>query len=146
MDVTWYDGARANKVPGYALDAVKGLKVRDQVARKPGQGSIFLGEKGAMLLPHIGGPQLSDRDLMTQIEKPKLVGLNHWHLFLDAVKGGPSPSANFDYSGPLTEAILAGGIATRFPNETLNWDAANMKFTNKPEADQYVRRTYRKGW
>ena len=32
---------------------------------------------------------------------------HHWHSFLDAVRGeGPLPSANFDYSGPLTETVL----------------------------------------
>ena len=139
VDVTWYDGNRRNQVPKHAVEALKGLKV-------PGQGSIFLGTKGAMLLPHIGGPQVVDRDLLKAIDKPKIGGLNHWHTWLDAVKGADNPSANFDYAGPMTEAILAGGIATRYPNETLEWDAANMKFTNKPDADQYVKRQYRKGW
>jgi hypothetical protein len=26
------------------------------------------------------------------------------------------------------------------------YDAANMKFTNAPEANQYLTRVYRKGW
>ena len=133
------DGALRKSVPQYAVDSLKGLKV-------PSQGSIFMGEKGSMLLPHVGGPQFSDRALLEGIDKPKLSGLNHWHSFLDAVKGGPMPSASFDYSGPMTESILAGGIATRFPNETLNWDAKNLKFTNKDDANQFVKREYRKGW
>ncbi len=55
-------------------------------------------------------------------------------------------SANFDYSGPLTEAILLGGIATRFPKEELNWDAEKLTFSNNKEATSYVKREYRKGW
>ena len=39
-----------------------------------------------------------------------------------------------------------GTIALRFPGQKLNWDAARMRFTNEPAANQYVRRTYRKGW
>jgi hypothetical protein len=28
----------------------------------------------------------------------------------------------------------------------LEWDAQGMKFTNKPELNQYVTRQYRDGW
>jgi hypothetical protein len=28
----------------------------------------------------------------------------------------------------------------------LQWDSAAMKATNAPEADQFIRRQYRKGW
>ena len=42
--------------------------------------------------------------------------------------------------------ICLGGVAVRFPNEELKWNAANQKFPNKPQADQYTRREYRKGW
>ena len=61
-------------------------------------------------------------------------------------RGEGKTSANFDYSGPLTEAILLGGIATRFPKEDLNWDADKLAFSNNKEATSYVKREYRKGW
>jgi len=41
--------------------------------------------------------------------------------------------------------VLLGPLATRFPNTTLEWNAAKMKFDNS-EANRYVRRVYRKGW
>lgn len=28
----------------------------------------------------------------------------------------------------------------------IEWDAKNLKAVNCPEADQYIRKTYRKGW
>jgi hypothetical protein len=60
--------------------------------------------------------------------------------------GDPSAAAcNFGYSGPLSEAVLLGTVAYR-TGKALEWDAANLKVTNTPEADQYVRRAYRKGW
>ena len=47
--------------------------------------------------------------------------MHHWHSFIDAVRGeAPVPSANFDYSGPLTETVLLGGIATRIPQAGTN--------------------------
>ena len=55
-------------------------------------------------------------------------------------------SAGFDYAGPLTESVLIGNIAARFPGETLEFDARRLRFPGKPEADQFLTRTYRKGW
>jgi hypothetical protein len=72
--------------------------------------------------------------------------VNHWHQFVEAVRGNGQTSSNFDYAGPLTESILLGGIASRFPKTTLEWDAAKLRFTNVADANQYIRRTYRKGW
>ena len=48
--------------------------------------------------------------------------------------------------GPLTESVLLGCLATRFLKTTLEWDAASMKVTNEKKANDFVRRTYRKGW
>jgi hypothetical protein len=38
-------------------------------------------------------------------------------------------SAPFDYSGPLTENVILGCLATRFPKTTLEWDERNLKVT-----------------
>jgi hypothetical protein len=65
---------------------------------------------------------------------------------VDAVLGKGQTSTSFDYSAPLTEAVLLGNIASRFPNTTLEWDAAKLKIKNVREANGYIRRRYRKGW
>jgi hypothetical protein len=49
------------------------------------------------------------------------------------------------YAGPLTESVLLGSVATRFPKTTLEWNAKKLTF-NVKEANQFVRRKYRKGW
>jgi len=72
--------------------------------------------------------------------------VDHWGQFVDACLGNGKTSANFDYAGPLTEAVLLGSVATRFPKTTLNWNAARLKFTNVTEANTYVRKKYRPGW
>jgi hypothetical protein len=41
--------------------------------------------------------------------------------------------------------VLAGNVAIRV-GKRLEWDGPNMKATNAPEADKYIRRDYRKGW
>jgi len=54
-------------------------------------------------------------------------------------------STPLSYSGPLTEAVLLGGIASRFPKTTLKWDFRKMKF-NETAANEFIKRDYRQGW
>lgn len=135
--VTWYDG---DKRPPADVAALLGTR------KLPDQGSLFIGAKGLMLLPHVGKPILLPEADFKGFEMPKLDSVNHWHQFVEAVRGNGKTSANFDYAGPLTEAVLLGGVATRFPNTTLEWDGPELKFTNNSDANKYIRRTYRKGW
>jgi predicted dehydrogenase len=139
VNVTWYDG---DQRPPAELGAMLGGRPL------PGQGSVFLGTKGIMILPHVGAPILLQPDGKDELafERPKLEPHNHWQQFVEAVRGKDKTSAGFDYSGPLTEAVLLGGVACRFKGETLEWNAEKLSFTNKPEADQFLRREYRKGW
>ena len=65
---------------------------------------------------------------------------------MNAVQGQGKPGANFDYAGPLTEAVLLGCLASIFPEQTLEWNAEKMMFSNSPEATKFVKRSYRKGW
>ena len=60
-------------------------------------------------------------------------------------KGGKPANSNFDHAGFLTEVVLLGNIAIRM-NQKLEWDAANMKFPNCPEANRFLTREYRRGW
>jgi predicted dehydrogenase len=136
--ITWYDGDQrpANDVASTWLGSQP----------LPEQGSLFIGEKGALLLPHVGMPQLLPEKKFVDYSRPQLEEINHWHQFVEAVRGNGKTSANFSYAGPLTESVLLGGVATFFPNQQLEWDATAMKFKNKPDADYLIRRTYRKGW
>ncbi len=60
-------------------------------------------------------------------------------------KGGPKPGSSFDYSGPFTEAVLLANVAIR-SRRRIEWDSANLKVTNVPEANQFVTKEYRPGW
>ncbi len=135
--VTWYDG---DERPPQEVKALIGSR------RLPGQGSIFIGTKGVMLLPHIAMPVLLPEAQFKDYPMPTLEPVDHYHQFADAVLGKTKASTSFDYSGPLTEAVLLGPVATRFPKTTLEWNAGKMKFKNSPEATRFVRRTYREGW
>ena len=65
---------------------------------------------------------------------------------MEAVRGNGKTSAPFSYAGPLTEMVLLGCLATRFPKTDLKWDTKALKVTNVSEANAFVRRTPRKGF
>ncbi len=137
VNVTWYDG---DERPPKDVQALLGSR------RLPGQGSIFVGTKGVMLLAHVGKPVLLPEEQFKDFSAPSEPAANHYHQFADAVLGKGAASAAFDYSGPLTEAVLLGPVATHFPKTTLEWNAAKLKFRNSAEATRLIRRKYRSGW
>ena len=138
LPVTWYDGTA--QPPARIINLLEGQK-------RPSQGSIVVGTKGVMLIPHVGMPKLFPENKFKDHKMEIVEKMHHWHSFIDAVREvGPRPSANFDYSGPLTETVLLGGIASRFPKQELIWDAASLSFKNNTAATELVKKTYRKGW
>ena len=137
VQVHWYDG---DERPPKEIQALLGSK------EMPGQGSVFIGTKGVMLLAHIAKPVLLPEEQFKDFVMPPMQAANHYHQFVDAVLNQGKTSAPLDYAGPLTESVLLGPIATRFPKTTLEWNAARMKFKNSPEATSHVRRAYRSGW
>ena len=57
-----------------------------------------------------------------------------------------SDESNFDFAGPLTEALLLGTISVRLGGERLEWDSANMRVKNSAKANELLHYEYRKGW
>jgi hypothetical protein len=39
-----------------------------------------------------------------------------------------------------------GNVATRVPNVRLSWNSAGMSLPGYPEAERFLRRSYREGW
>lgn len=132
LEVTWYDGGRLPSVSGSHVPADQAL---------PRSGSLLIGEKGSVVIPHVGKMQAYP-DAGFEI----VPGENHYHGWIDGILQNKQPSDGFDYGGPLTEAVLLGNIAVRYRGETLEWDAAKMKITSHDEANQWLRREYRDGW
>ncbi len=136
LHVTWYDGASAP--PKEVLALLEGDP-------RPDTGSIFIGTEGVLVLPHWSRPLLYPDNKFKDFKFPQVPQSDHWGEFVEACRGLCRTSAHFGYAGPLTEAVLLGGVASRFPKTTLNWDSSGLKF-NENAANQYVRRTYREGW
>lgn len=126
----------------------------------PDQGAMFIGEKGRLLLPHfmqlpmkiVDGKYVDISAEIASIEKANNMGApirnyasegpKHYHQFVDACLGKDECSAPFSYASRLTETILLGVIANRFPNQTLHWDSENGKFSEK-EANIFLEGDYR---
>src|SRR5262249_30196377 len=132
----WYDGDRR---PPEEVKKLIGREFNDQ-------GSVYIGEKGVLYSPYIAAPVLLPAEKFADYKMPKPGANNHYLQFVEACRGNRNTSAPFDYSGPLTESVLLGCLATRFPMKVLEWDADKLKVTNVAEANEFVRRRYRKGW
>ncbi len=134
LPLTWYDGDAMPTTAGWPVDKL------------PDQGSMLVGEKGFMLLPHVAAPILLPAETFKGFTMPPMASGNHWHEWVNACRGEGTPSANFAYAGPLTEFVLLGVIANRVPGKILTWHAAEMKLDGPPEAAALLKRAYRKGW
>jgi predicted dehydrogenase len=116
--------------------------------KMPEQGGIYIGTEGVLLAPHNHLPVPYPLEKFADYRYPKFPARDHYKDFLAAVRGEDvKPLADFhDYGGRLTETVLLGALSSRFPNETLAWDAANLRFTNNDAANAFIRTEYRKGW
>tara|TARA_B100000809_G_scaffold54621_1_gene50318 strand:- start:61715 stop:63151 length:1437 start_codon:yes stop_codon:yes gene_type:complete len=149
------DGKDASVEEKISLDA----KIAKE-GKLPSQGAMFIGEKGRLLLPHfmqlpqkiVDGKYVDISAEIAAVEKANKMGEpirnyategpKHYHQFVDACLGTDECTAPFSYAARLTETILLGVIAGRFPNETLHWDSEKAKFSEE-EANQYLDAEYR---
>ena len=121
LSLTWYDGDKRPPAD------VKTLIGKRQLAD---QGSIYIGTEGVLYAPYIDAPVLLPAEKFKDAKLPNPGGNDHYLQFVEACRGNGKTSAPFDYSGPLTESVLLGCLATRFPKMTLEWDPVNLKITN----------------
>jgi len=151
----WYEGRKNGKLvhPPEALQK----KVLKPGARLVDSGSILVGTKAILHSPNDYGAAfqlftLDGQPMETPNVEKKLPRngqgdqgqKNEW---IRAIKEGKPEIAlaNFDYAGMLTEAILLGNVGMR-AGKKLEWDGPGMRFTNMPEANQWLHYEYRKGW
>jgi predicted dehydrogenase len=135
----WFDG---EYYPPDHIRRLAGPELNDY----PPESSILIGTEGSLLIPHNYPPQLLPEKRFKDVPRPQLPSRNHYHHFVDACLGGEKTESHFAQTGPMTEAVLLGTVAIRFPAEELAWDAAEMKFKNHREANRRLARVYRDGW
>jgi predicted dehydrogenase len=146
VDVTWWDGGL---MPPRPADLEPGRRMGNDDG-----GILLIGEKGKIMAGCYGeSPRLIPESKMKKYKLPKRTleripegPDGHEQDWIRACKGGKPASSSFDYSGPLTECVLMGNLAVRFPDRPLLWNGAAMEVTNDADANAYVKRQYREGW
>jgi len=135
----WYDGGLMPPRP-------EGLEEYREMGEN---GIYFVGDEGVIKCGGWGGsPRIIPESKMKEYKlPPKTIDRvpGHHRDWINACKGGKPASSNFDYAGPLTEMVLLGNVALR-TGKKIYWDGPNMKATNAPQADKYIKPAYREGW
>jgi predicted dehydrogenase len=139
----WYDGG--------ILPARPDELEEDERQLDPEDGIIFVGDKGKMLVTGWGGehPRLIPERRNQEYKRPAPTlprSIGHHKEWVEACKKGTPTRSNFDFAGPLTEAVLLGALCIRNGGEKLNWDSEKFKITNNSDANNLLHYEYRKGW
>jgi hypothetical protein len=144
VDLCWYDGGMRPPIPAELVRDNKEL---------PQEGMMFVGDKGKIL----AGFNVQDPQIISgkQMDKPANVNTDKRSqveqtsqalpLFVDACKTGKQYPGNFSEAEAITEAVNLYAVALR-SNKLLQYDGANRKITNAPDANKYLSREYRSGW
>jgi predicted dehydrogenase len=142
VTLTWHEGGiKPENRPEWGLKEL------------PGSGMIMVGDKVSLMT---GGRPNDPKLLLPEAEWqnftknmpaetiPRIEG-GPQEEWLAAIKGGPMPGSNFEYSARLTEMASLGVLSQRF-NTRIEYDSANMKVTNHPDFDVFIKEPVRKGW
>jgi hypothetical protein len=141
VKLTWYDGG---------LLPPKPEELGDEELNKGG-GALLIGTKGKLLHDTYGlHPRLLPKSLHDSVGQPpqtlpRILNEDHEMNWVAASKGATQASCPFEYASRLTEVMLLGVVALR-AGKKIDYDSANMRVTNVPQANDYLRREPRQGW
>jgi len=140
VKVYWYDGGKKPGMPSKVFN-------RDEMFK----GVIFSGDQGYLICDYGFRILMPTKGDMTHYTSPKTEkdlipkSKGHHAEWIEAAKTDKKTTCNFDYAGAMIEHNLLALVAYRV-GKKLEWDSKNLKATNCPEADKYIRKTYREGW
>lgn len=142
VTLTWYDGGLT---PFRPKELEEGRRMGDEDG-----GTIFYGSKGTLMCSTYGqnARLIPESEMKNFKQPPKILKRSEgiYSEWVNACRGGAPATSNFEVSGPLTEIVLLGNVALRFPGTRLYYDGENMQVTNVEAANQYIKRTYEGGW
>jgi hypothetical protein len=144
VDLCWYDGGMRPAIPEELFSQNKEL---------PQEGMMFVGTEGKILAGFntqnpqiISGKKMDTPPAEARPNRDQVAQTSAaLPLFVEACKSGKQYPGSFAESEYLTEAVNLYAAALR-SNKVLNYDAAAIKITNVPDANQYLTRSYRSGW
>ena len=142
VTLNWYDGGLR---PFVIPELEEGMSMM-----KSDRGTLYIGDKGKIFENTILPKSLRESYIKPEPYIPSSPG--HYMEWIMACKGGEPAGSNFEWAGPLTEAVLLGNIALRpelrekLSSQPLLYDEQTGIFTNVSEANQFLELEYRKGW
>ncbi|MEN6425151.1 MAG: Gfo/Idh/MocA family oxidoreductase [Phycisphaerales bacterium] len=140
VDLFWYDGGLMPPRP-------ECLEPNRNLPRAGG--SLIVGDQGAILSGSWSeSPRIIPERKMKEYRQPPQTiprSAGHHRDWINACKGGPPASSNFEYGVQLTELVLLGVVALR-TGETIHWDGPAMRAVNTPKAEPLIHGYFRKGW
>lgn len=139
MNLYWSDGGI--KPTAEDLGAPDGFEV-------PQNTCFLIGTEGTIGIRHEDGTVwLWKNGEAVEFEgNSRLRDRNHYHHWVDACMGWGETETHFAFASKLTESMVLGTLASRYPGQKLEWDEGNMRVTNFDAANAFVGRTYRQGW
>jgi len=139
--VSWYQGGAMPRSPKPYVDL---NKIDHGVMFKGTLGYLIADFGSRLLLPFGDAADLTSYKPRTK--ETVLPPLGHFQKqWINACKGDLKTACDFEYSGNMIEQLLLGLVAYR-AGKKLNYDGATGRVTNCPEANDLLRRQYRKGW
>ncbi len=167
VKVYWYEGLNATttEAPFGNLRMARGdarnlppllLELRKQYPEEEldggDSGTLYVGERGVIYTATYGDkmhivPWAKMRETPEPprtLPRPK----NIFTDFIEACRAGRTDTAvSFDYGTRLTEFAVLGNLAQQAgEGKMVQWDGPNMKVTNLPELNRWVKPEYRPGW
>jgi hypothetical protein len=139
FELFWYDGGMKPMNPDELAAEDKALAP---------EGLMFVGDKGRIIGDFRGEkPVLYTGGKKITVEEPAAGTPRQQRndTWINSFKNKTQSEGSFIYAGPVTETILLGGVALR-AGKRVDYDSAQMKITNIPEANKFLVREYRKGW
>ena len=140
----WYDGGLMAPRPAhFPVDK----------ALNRGGGVFIVGDRGVMSHDQWGRDMeiypesLREEAARVPQRYPRLVTTTHEMEWVDSIRLGRQANSPFSYASRLTEVMLLGLVAARAGQGVrLLYDGAQMRVTNVPSANDFLKRTYRPGW
>ena len=128
LTMEWFDGIEPDF---YIPEELRKLYLGQ---RFPEEAALFIGEKGAMLLPHTSGLRLLPIEKFADVKRPQVKGGNHYNDFVTSIFDDSPLESPFEIAGPMSEAVILGSVAMRNPGKLFDWNSAALKLTKFPRS------------
>jgi len=143
VTVYWYDGGLLPKRP-------EGVPENEKLGDGE-NGSLFIGTDGVLTTGTYGGDtRMLPAERMKDFTMPtptleRIPDENPYMHWINACKNGTEAVSPFSYAGPLTEFANMGNVAL-LAGAKIEFDVASMTITNNAAANQFLTKSYRKGF